>query len=198
MYVSLDLRKKVISLIKITLVIVLLISQQIFVQVNISDFFTRKSAFLAKIQLRKMHLSIKSLEKMRTFTACFRSEGPLQICGPELKTKLHDPFEPFSASYHVLLVNRVSEVSAKSTTFDLIERKSIFKILRCSLLLFSHLDTSPSKSLAPYYFGTTMTLLQSPKLGATNYLEVIWKGVYIQHFGFQGFEVSFCLYWGAF
>ena len=58
----------------------------------------------------KMHLSIKSLEKMRTFKAFFGIEGPLQTCGPELKTKLHDPFEPFSASYHVLLVNRVSEV----------------------------------------------------------------------------------------
>ena len=53
-----------------------------------------------------MRLSIKSLEKMRTFKACFRTKGPLQTCGPELKAKLRDPFEPFSASYHVLLVNR--------------------------------------------------------------------------------------------
>ena len=57
-----------------------------------------------------MHLSIKSLKKTRTFTGCFGTEEPLQTCGPELKTKLHDSFEPFSASYHVLLVNRVSEV----------------------------------------------------------------------------------------
>ena len=57
-----------------------------------------------------MHLSIKCLEKMRTFTACFGTEGPLQTCGPELKTKLHDSFGPFSASYHALVVNRVSEV----------------------------------------------------------------------------------------
>ena len=47
-----------------------------------------------------MHLSIKSLEKMRTFTACFGIEEPLQSCGSVLKTKLHDPFEPFSTSYH--------------------------------------------------------------------------------------------------
>ena len=60
-----------------------------------------------------MHLSIKFLEKMRTFKACFGTERPLQTCGPELKTKLHDPFDPFSASYHVLLVNRVSEVLSK-------------------------------------------------------------------------------------
>ena len=57
-----------------------------------------------------MHLSIKSFEKTRTFTACFGSEGPLKSCGPELKTKLHDAFEPFSTSYHALLVNRVSEI----------------------------------------------------------------------------------------
>ena len=57
-----------------------------------------------------MHLSIKSFEKTRTFTACFGIEGPLKSCGPELKTKLHDPFEPFSTSHHALLVNRVSEV----------------------------------------------------------------------------------------
>ena len=50
------------------------------------------------------------LKKTRTFTACFGIEGPLRSCGPELKTKLHDPFEPFSTSYHALLVNRVSEV----------------------------------------------------------------------------------------
>ena len=61
-----------------------------------------------------MHLSIKSLEKTCTFTGCFGTEEPLQTCGPELKTKLHDPFEPFSASYHVLLVNRVSEVLSKN------------------------------------------------------------------------------------
>jgi len=60
-----------------------------------------------------MHLSIKSLEKMRTFTACFGTEEPLQTCGPELKTKLHDPFEPFSTSYHALVVYRVSEVLSK-------------------------------------------------------------------------------------
>ena len=60
-----------------------------------------------------MHLSIKSLEKMCTFTACFGSQEPLQTCGPELKTKLHDPFEPLSASYYALVVNRVSEVSTK-------------------------------------------------------------------------------------
>ena len=57
-----------------------------------------------------MHLSIKSLEKMRTFTACFGTEEPLQTFGPELKTKLYDPFEPFSTSYHALVVYRVSEV----------------------------------------------------------------------------------------
>ena len=51
---------------------------------------------------------------MRNFKACFRTGGPLQTCGPELKTKLHDPFEPFSASYHVLVMNRVSEVLRKN------------------------------------------------------------------------------------
>ena len=63
-----------------------------------------------RIHTVNMHLSIKSFEKTRTFTACFGSEGPLKSCGPELKTKLHDPFEPFSTSYHALLVNRVSEI----------------------------------------------------------------------------------------
>ena len=58
-------------------------------------------------------LSISNSGKMRTFTACFRSQRPLQTCGPELKTKLYDPFEPFSASYHARVANRVSEVSAK-------------------------------------------------------------------------------------
>ena len=65
---------------------------------------------------------------MRTFTACFRSQRPLQTCGPELKTKLYDPFEPFSASYHVQVAKRVSEVifinsfisdAQSSTTFAL-------------------------------------------------------------------------------
>ena len=75
---------------------------------------------------------MKSLEKMRSFTPCFDAEGPLQTCGPELKTKLHDPFEPFSASYRVLLVKRVSEVTfinsfisyaQSSTTFPKSEKK---------------------------------------------------------------------------
>ena len=58
-----------------------------------------------------MHLSIKSLEKMCAFTPCFGTEEPLQTCGPDLKTKLHDPFEPFLASYHPLVVNQVSEIT---------------------------------------------------------------------------------------
>ena len=45
-----------------------------------------------------MHLSIKSLEETRTFKGCFRTEEPVQTCGPELKTKLGDSFELFSAS----------------------------------------------------------------------------------------------------
>ena len=61
----------------------------------------------------KMDLSISDSGKMRTFTACFGTEEPLQTCGPELKTKLHDPDEPFSTSYNVLVVNRVSEVLSK-------------------------------------------------------------------------------------
>ena len=58
-----------------------------------------------------MHLPILAPGKSEYFTACFGTEEPLQTCGPELKTKLHDPFEPFSTSYHVLVVNRVSEVT---------------------------------------------------------------------------------------
>ena len=65
---------------------------------------------------------------MRTFTACFRSQRPLQTCGPELKTKLYDPFELFSASYRAQVAKRVSEVifinsfisdAQSSTTFRL-------------------------------------------------------------------------------
>ena len=57
-----------------------------------------------RIHTVNMDLSISNSRKIRTFTAFFAAEGPLQTCGPELKTKLHDPFEPFSASYHVLVV----------------------------------------------------------------------------------------------
>ena len=57
-----------------------------------------------------MQLSIRSFEKTRTFTVCFGIEAPLQRCGSELKSKLHDLFKPFSTSYHVLLENRVPEV----------------------------------------------------------------------------------------
>ena len=60
-----------------------------------------------------MHLPILAPGKSEYFTACFGTEEPLQTCGPELKTKLYDPFEPFSASYHARIANKVSEVSAK-------------------------------------------------------------------------------------
>ena len=66
---------------------------------------------------------------MRTFTACFGIEGPLQTCGPELKTKLHDPFEPFSASYHVLVVNRVSEVIFINSFISYAQSSTTFGIL---------------------------------------------------------------------
>lgn len=46
----------------------------------------------------------------RIFPACFVTEEPLQTGGPELKTKLHDRFEPYFASYHPLIMNRVLEV----------------------------------------------------------------------------------------
>ena len=58
-----------------------------------------------------MQLPILAPGKSEHFTAFFGTEEPLETCGPELKTKLHDPFEAFSTSYHVLVVNRVSEVS---------------------------------------------------------------------------------------
>ena len=43
-----------------------------------------------------MHLPILEAGKSEYFTACFGTEKQLQTRGPELKTKLHDPFEPFS------------------------------------------------------------------------------------------------------
>ena len=58
--------------------------------------------------------SISDSEKMCNFTTCFWIKGPLQTCGPELKTKLHDPF---SASYHVLVVKRSSEVFSKNQQY---------------------------------------------------------------------------------
>ena len=81
-----------------------------------------------------MQLPILAPGKSEYFTACFGTEEPLETCGPELKTKLHDPFEPFSTSYHVLVVNRVSEVSfinyltsksQNSTTFEKYYHKSM-------------------------------------------------------------------------
>ena len=94
----------------------------------------------------KMRLSIKSLEKMRTFTACFGTEESLQTHGPELKMKLHDPFEPFSTSYHFLVLNRVSEVifinsfisdAQISSTFQpLINVYELGQKIRFSLLLY--------------------------------------------------------------
>ena len=68
--------------------------------------------------------------KMRTFKAFFGIEGPLQTCGPELKTKLHDPFEPFLASYHVLLVNRVSEVIFINSFISYAQIRTTFKVAR--------------------------------------------------------------------
>ena len=73
---------------------------------------------------------------MRTFTACFGTEEPLQTCGPELKTKLHDPFEPFSTSYHVLVVNRVSEVLSKKQHY-LYKKNTIFSEISNPIGCFS-------------------------------------------------------------
>ena len=58
-----------------------------------------------------MQLPILAPGKSEYFTASFGTEEPLETCGPELKTKLHDPFEPFLASYHPLVVNQVSEIT---------------------------------------------------------------------------------------
>lgn len=63
-----------------------------------------------------MQLSIQFFENPSTL-ACFPIEGPLQTSGPVLKTKLHDSFETFSTSYHVLLVNTVSEVFVQTLQY---------------------------------------------------------------------------------
>ena len=79
-----------------------------------------------------MHLPILEQVKSECFTASFGIEEPLQTCGPEspVKTKLHDPFEPFSASYDVLLVNAVSEVlSKKNRRYPLNIQRSLFGFL---------------------------------------------------------------------
>ena len=98
--------------------------------------------------------------KAAYFTACFGTEEPLETCGPELKTKLHDPFEPFSTSYHALVVNRVSEVS-------LIICVSIFKEANTFLehkLTFQFVYILPCiNTLVVYVTCITVIVLQREK-----------------------------------
>ena len=79
-----------------------------------------------------MHLPILAPGKSEYFTACFGTEEPLQTCGPELKTKLHDPFEPFSTSYHVLVVNRVSEVTFINYFTSKSQISTTFLVRKCN------------------------------------------------------------------
>ena len=89
------------------------------VNLNSILFFCTSMIFFMFVKNTKYHfhpsqnsfIYTKSLTwKMHTFKACFWIQGPRQSCGPELKTKLHDSFEPFSASYRAPVMNRDSEV----------------------------------------------------------------------------------------
>ena len=62
----------------------------------------------------KTDLSISDSGKIRTFTACFRSQRPLQTCGPGLKTKLYEKCEAELTQILTPLMQAVQEQLLKN------------------------------------------------------------------------------------